>query len=66
MKYPIKVSTAEVERAKIWCVQQFGLQQFGKSWNCYWGVPGYDKNYFFVFDDKEDALVFALRWSHGN
>jgi hypothetical protein len=69
---PHKVITSKqvVEQAKRWCEEQFGQRWEATGyrqgrWCVFWGgmrtrIPG---SYEWYFQNEQDALMFALRWS---
>ena len=75
--YAIRVTVHNIDRSthdhlfkesKEWCEAKFGKRweavvHRDGSWCCFWCGPRDHAHYRFHFRNKEDAVMFALRWS---
>lgn len=57
------------ELARQWCHEQFGLRwnpldNRSGRWAMFWAGRDRFDQYRFCFADKEDMLMFILRWGH--
>ncbi len=68
LEYEVLIDRNKYMPANDWCIEQFGsrwspIDNRSGSWSMFWAGRDHIDKYRFCFANKEDLMMFILRWS---